>query len=74
MKDFSHILLFKTNISCDADKALACAALSNTPGVEKWTLDTEVDECVVWVLSYTLPHTHIIELKNHHGYECRELI
>jgi hypothetical protein len=74
MKDFSHILLFKTNISCDADKALACAALSNTPGVEKWTVDTEDEDCVLRVISYTLRHTHIIELINHHGYECRELI
>ena len=73
MEDFNHILLFKTNISQEADKALVCAMLSNTPGVEKWSVDTEDEDCVLRVISPSLCHTQIIELINYHGYECCEL-
>lgn len=74
MEDFSHILLFKTNINGDADKALVCATLSNTPGVEKWSIDIEDEDCVLRVISYTLRHHQIINLITYHGYNCCELI
>ena len=74
MEEFRHILLFKTNISSEADKALVCAMLSNIPGVDKWTVDTEDEDCVLRVVSYTVQHKEIIELINYHGYECCELI
>ncbi|MEO7880190.1 hypothetical protein [Mucilaginibacter sp.] len=74
MENFNHVLLFKTNISCDADKALVCAMLGARPGVEKWSVDTEDEDCVLRIVSYTLRHQEIIELINYHGYECCELI
>lgn len=74
MEDFCNILLFKTNISGEADKASVCAMLGNTPGVEKWSVDIEDEDCVLRVISHTLRHAQIIELVTHHGYNCCELL
>ena len=73
MEDFSHVLLFKTSIACDADKALVYAMLSNTPGIEKWSVDIEDEDRVLRIVSYTLCHQQIIELITYHGYNCCEL-
>jgi copper chaperone CopZ len=74
MENFDHILLFKTNISCEADKAAVCAMLSNFNGVEQLTLDLEDEDRVLRIVSATLNHQQIINLINQHGYTCCELI
>jgi hypothetical protein len=74
MEDFNATYCFLKPTSAEADKALVCAMLSNTPGVEKWSVDTEDEDCVLRVISHSLCHTQIIELINYHGYECCELL
>ena len=73
-EDFEHILLFKTNIASYAGKAAVCTLLSDLQGAEKWTVDTEDEDCVLRIVSHTLRHQQIIDLITHHGYECCELI
>lgn len=73
MKTFDHILLFKTNISCDADKALLGAVLNNHADIQSWTVDTEDEDCVLRVISHTLSHQQIIDLITNYGYSCCEL-
>jgi len=73
MDNFDHILLFKTNISCDDDKTSLHATLNNNADIEKWSVDTDDEDCVLRVVSYTLTHQQIIELINKHGYHCCEL-
>lgn len=73
MENFDHILLFKTNINCDEDKLLMGAMLGNLPGAEKWSIDTEDEDCVLRIVSRTLRHQQIIELITNHGYRCCEL-
>jgi len=73
MDNFDHILLFKTNINCAADKRFLCAVFDCNIDVEQWTVDLEDEDCVLRIVSYTLTHKHIIELLNYHGYACCEL-
>jgi len=73
MENFDHILLFKTNIGCDADKQLLCGVLSSHAGIEQWSIDTEDEDCVLRIISYTLTHQYIINLIQQHGYQCCEL-
>ena len=73
MENFDHILLFKTNISCDEDKALLGAILDNHAGVQQWSVDMEDEDCVLRIISGSLSHQDIINLINNHGYDCCEL-
>ncbi|RFZ83178.1 hypothetical protein DYU05_13615 [Mucilaginibacter terrenus] len=74
MENFDNILLFKTNISCEADKTAVCAMLRNLNGVEQLSVDLEDEDRVLRVVSATLNHQQIIKLINQHGYNCCELI
>jgi hypothetical protein len=73
MDNFDHILLFKTNIRCADDKARLYTTLNNNADIERWSVDTEDEDCVLRIVSYTLTHQQIIELINIHGYNCCEL-
>jgi hypothetical protein len=73
IENFDHILLFKTNISCDNDKQLLHKLLDNNPAVQCWTIDMEDSDCVLRIVSETLSHTQIIEMIKQHGYSCCEL-
>lgn len=71
--NFDHVLLFKTNISCNGDKLFLHAVLDSNTDIEKWTLDLEDEDCVLRIISYTLTHQQIIILLTNHGYQCSEL-
>jgi hypothetical protein len=73
VENFDHILLFKTNIKCNDGKQLLHTLLSNSPDIKCWSIDMEDADCVLRIVSYTLSHTQIIELIQHHGYQCCEL-
>jgi hypothetical protein len=73
IENFNHILLFKTNISCDGDKQLLHTLLDNNADIKCWSVDMEDEDCVLRIISYTLSHLQIIELINNHGYQCCEL-
>ena len=73
MENFKDILLFKTNISCDADKQLLHRLFDNNPDIQRWTIDMEDSDCVLRIVSRTLTQGQIIELIHHHGYQCCEL-
>lgn len=73
IENFDHILLFKTNISCDSDKQLLHRLLDNNPDVQCWTVDMEDTDCVLRIVSHTLSHSQIIEMIKQHGYNCCEL-
>ena len=72
--NFDHILLFKTNISCDSDKALLYRLFDGNPQVQCWNVDLDDSDYVLRIISETLSHAQIIETINHHGFECCELI
>jgi hypothetical protein len=74
MENLDHILLFKTNISHESDEKLLNIILDNNPDIQNWSIDMDDIDCVLRIESYTLSHNEIIELINHHGYKCRELI
>lgn len=73
IENFNHILLFKTNICCDNDKQLLHNLLDNHPHIQCWNIDMEDSDCVLRIISYTLPREQIIEMINLHGYQCCEL-
>jgi hypothetical protein len=73
IENFDHILLFKTNISCDSDKLLLHRLLDSNPDVQCWTVDMEDTDCVLRIVSHTLSHSQIIEMIKLHGYNCCEL-
>jgi hypothetical protein len=72
--NFDHILLFKTNISCDKEKLLLHNLLDTNPQVQCWNIDLDDSDYVLRIVSETLSHTQIIEMINHNGFECCELI
>jgi hypothetical protein len=72
-ENFKHILLFKTNIGCNADKQLLHRLFDNNPDVRRWNIDMEDSDCVLRIVSETLTHSEIIKLINDHGYQCCEL-
>lgn len=74
MENLDHILVFKTNISCEDEKQLLHTIFDEHDHVESWSIDMEDSDCVLRVITYTLSHDEIINLINQHGYECCELI
>jgi hypothetical protein len=74
MENFDHILLFKTNIKSDIDKEVICALLDDDEAIQEWSVDTEDEDCVLRVVTFTLNHYQIINLINTKGYLCCELI
>ncbi|MET3977598.1 short-subunit dehydrogenase involved in D-alanine esterification of teichoic acids [Mucilaginibacter sp. UYP25] len=73
IENFDHILLFKTNVNCDADKLLLHTVLDANPDIQCWNVDLDDEDCVLRIVSYTISHPQIIELMNNHGYYCCEL-
>jgi hypothetical protein len=73
MKNFEHILLFKTNCFKKRDRAVVKKLIGQLDGVEDWNIDMDDDERVLRVISRTLSHQYIINLLNQHGYYCCEL-
>ncbi|SDE05716.1 hypothetical protein SAMN05216464_103484 [Mucilaginibacter pineti] len=71
--NFDHILLFKTNISCDSDKAVLHSLFDNNPEIQCWNIYLDDSDYVLRIISESLSHAQIIEMINHHGYECCEL-
>jgi hypothetical protein len=74
MKNFDHVLLFKTNCVKKSDKAAVQKLLGQLDGIQEWNIDMDDDERILRVISYTLSHNCIIKLLNQHGYNCYELI
>jgi len=73
MKNFNHILLFKTNCFKKRDKAAVKKLMAQLTGVEDWNIDMDDDDRVLRIISRTLNHQYIINLLNQHGYQCCEL-
>jgi len=73
MKNFNHILLFKTNCFRKRDKAAVKKLMEQLDGVEDWNIDMDDDERILRIISRTLNHQYIINLLNRHGYNCCEL-
>lgn len=74
MKNFDHILLFKTDCKTVADKQVLQCLLSQQPGIEEWNLDLDDCDCVLRIITYTINNTQIINLLNQSGYQCCELV
>ncbi len=73
MENYSHILIFKTNIKTADDKFRISEMLSYTAGINDWSVDCDDIDCVMRIVSYTLNSAQIIELINKMGYQCQEL-
>jgi len=67
-----NVLLFKTNIQTNDDKACLQQVLAPLP-IEKWSVDTEDVDCVLRIVSGRLQPADIIELVSRQGYQCSEL-
>lgn len=74
MENLNHILIFKTNIGCEEEKQLLHTIFDNNSHIQSWSIDMEDTDCVLRIVSYTLSQNEIIEIINHHGYQCCELI
>lgn len=73
MEDFSHILLFKTNISSESCRDKLGAVLAAQAGVIQWNIALDDEDYVLRIVSYTLKHEEIIQLIHQQGYACSEL-
>ena len=74
MENLDHILIFKTNISSETEIQALHTLFDNNPDIESWSIDPEDTDKVLRVISYSLSHNSIIEIINHQGYQCLELI
>ena len=73
MNDLSHILIFKTNIRTESDKAAVKPILDSHHIIKEWHVDTEDVDCVLRVVSHEPQPQHIIETLTESGYQCSEL-
>lgn len=73
MKNFDHILIFRTNIKSTSDKIKLQPILDAHQNIQHWNVDMDDVDNVLRVVSYQLKPRQIIELIVHHGYECCEL-
>ncbi|PSL46139.1 hypothetical protein CLV51_103115 [Chitinophaga niastensis] len=73
MENFDHILIFRTNIRSTSDKKRLQPILDANECIEHWNIDLDDVDYVLRIISYQLKHQQIIELIEHHGYECCEL-
>ncbi|MES2274849.1 MAG: hypothetical protein V4592_02425 [Bacteroidota bacterium] len=74
MENFDHIHIFKTNIQSAADKQILHELLGNDEAIQEWSVDTEDEDCVLRVVTFTLNQYQIIDLLNSKGFLCCELI
>lgn len=73
MVNIDHILLFKTDISTDADRQTLQPVLDNLAGIRQWSVDLNDCDCVLRIESETINHQQVINLITNHGFQCREL-
>lgn len=73
MNTTQHILVFKTNIATEDDRAKVAQVLDRQPFIGKWTVDQEDVDCVLRVVATTPAIERIIALVNASAYECAEL-
>jgi dTDP-4-dehydrorhamnose reductase len=73
MKNFDHILIFRTNIKSASDKIKLQPILDAHKSIQHWNVDLDDVDNVLRVVSYQLKPRQVIELIAHHGYECCEL-
>lgn len=69
----AHILIFKTSIQTLADTDCVKAMLDTHAEIQTWSIDLQDVDCVLRVVSATLPPATIIHLITQHGYDCAEL-
>jgi hypothetical protein len=69
----NHILVFKTNISNEADKNRLGKTFSQLSHITDWHIDTEDVDKVLRIVSKHPDPWPIIRSLNSIGYECREL-
>ena len=74
MEDFSHILLFKTDIKSESCKQKLQAILDSHTGIEQWNVALDDQDCVLRIVSHTLKHEQIITLIQSYGHTCTELV
>ena len=73
MKNFDHILVFKTNIKSQDDIQVLQSLLDTHDEIEQWNVDLNDEDCVLRVVTYRLSNQDVIDLVCQHGYACAEL-
>jgi hypothetical protein len=71
--DYDQILIFKTNIHTENDKANVSTTLNSNMQIRDWNIDLDDIDRVLRIESETLSHQQIIADLNALGYECAEL-
>lgn len=69
----STVLVFKTNVNGNRDRAFIGAVLDRVPGISEWSLDLSDSDRVLRVVGDGLEAQTIIRLLNHHHYRCEIL-
>ncbi len=72
--NLDYILVFKTNIRSEADKASIKEVMEANEHIIQWSIDCEDSDCVLRIVSHSLQQNDIIELINQYGYQCTELV
>jgi hypothetical protein len=71
--NLDNILIFKTNISSQAQKENAKQILDNIDHIHEWSIDMEDVDRVLRVVSHNTNTNEIINKLTKAGYECSEL-
>ena len=71
--DINHILIFKTNILTEADKACIQKTLDTFDTIQQWTVDMQDADRVLRIVSETLTPVQIISVIESIGFNCSEL-
>ncbi len=61
-------LQFKTNIKCSGCVAAVTPVLNNTPGIEKWEVDTENPDKILTVSTDSLSEQEVVKAVEKAGY------
>jgi len=72
MKNFDHILLFKTNL--ETANTAQLKEIFNKEGIAEWNVDLDDEDRVLRIISTTITHTYIIQLITTCGFQCCKLI
>lgn len=73
MDNLTYILIFKTTVKTNRDKAVLAEVLDDIKEIEEWSVDCDDVDCVLRVVSYTLGAKEIISLVNRANFQCYEL-
>ena len=71
--NFTHVLIFKTNIHTEEDKSRIKEFLNAHSSVEEASVDIEDVDRVLRVVSYYLKPAEVISLVKENGINCEEL-